>query len=160
MARRAVIAYIADDIPVNYRTSLVLALSVLVFGLQGCGNEGGQNLGGKPTTTTVAVAPTEKLVTKDWAPRETEQALVFNPQPTGKSALWVLVDGVREHPDTKITFDNKPMEDIAITDKVVTGAAPLSFIETPGPKEIVIVEGGTGRRVVVGTFMVKPKASN
>lgn len=145
----------------KYRNSLILILSLLTLGVSGCGDEGGQSLGNKAgRALTSAPAPGEQLVVTDWAPKETEQGVAFNPQPTGKSALWVMVTGVRENPGTMITFDGKPMEDMAITDKVVTGAAPLSFIETPGPKEIAIQEGGTGRRVVVGTFMVKPKTTH
>lgn len=152
------IAYFTGYILMKYRTTFVIAMSVVIIGLQGCGDQGGQNLSGKPGETAAAANPTQPLVVTDWAPRETAQGTIFNQQPNGKSALWFLVEGVREHPDTKITFDGKPMEDIAITGKSVTGAIPISFIETPGPKEIVIVEGGTGRRVVVGTFKVQPKA--
>jgi hypothetical protein len=140
----------------KYGTTLVLMFGVLSMALHGCGDGGGrQNLSG---SRNVAAAPTESLVVTDWGPRETVQGVVFNQQPTGKSALWIMVAGVREHPDTQITFGGKPMEDIAITASVVTGAVSKSYIETPGPKEIVVAEGGTGRKVVVGNFLVKPKA--
>lgn len=132
---------------------LLLALLAVGLGLHGCGDDGGPNLSG-------GAAPTEELVVTEWDPKETTQGVAFNKQPTGKSAIWFAVAGVREHPDTQILFDGKPMEDLGITEKVITGAVPSSYIQTAGPKEIVVKEGGTGRQVVVGTFMVKPKPKN
>lgn len=142
----------------EFGRNLVLMAAALSIGLQGCGDGGGSpNSSG---FANGAAGATQKLVVSEWGPRGTVQGSAFNQQPNGKSALWIMVAGVREHPDTQITFGGKPMEDIAITAKVVTGAVPMSYIETPGSKEIVVREGGTGRKVVVGDFIVKPKAAN
>jgi hypothetical protein len=95
---------------------------------------------------------------KNWGPRETEVSTRFNIQPSGLSAMWVTVEGVSRHPKTHVTFGEYRIEglDLSVQDKVVTFVIDDNLIAQSGVYEVAIIEGNSGRKIVVGDFIVKP----
>ena len=99
----------------------------------------------------------DELVVINWGPRSTEQGKSFNVQPSGKSAIWIEVDGLLNSPDTKVLFGGRPMEDICIHDLGVNAAIPTSYLTDIGTKNVVIEDYHSGKVIFVGEFSIVSK---
>jgi len=93
----------------------------------------------------------------DWGPRETPEGTKFNIQPNGQSAMCVKVKGVSRHPKTHVTFGGKEISgaDVAVQDEAVTFLVRDEIISKSGSYEVAIIEGDTGRKILIGNFEVK-----
>jgi len=98
--------------------------------------------------------PTEMKI-ENWGPQETPKGVKFNIQPNGVSAIWVIATGVSKHPDSYVTFGNNEIKDISVSDNGLTFYVKDELIATQGTFEIAVIEGGTKKRTVIGTFTVK-----
>ena len=93
---------------------------------------------------------------ESWGPQNTPEKTKFNIQPNGSSAVWVKVKGVSRHPKTYVTFGGKEISgiDLAVQDEAVTFIVGDKLIQQSGHYEVAIIEGDTGRKIVVGEFQV------
>jgi len=94
---------------------------------------------------------------ENWGPRETPEGTKFNIQPDGRSAMWVKVKGVSMHPKTHVLFGGNEIsdQDIAVQAESVTFFVRDELIQKSGSYEVAIIEGDTGRRILVGEFNVR-----
>jgi len=94
---------------------------------------------------------------ENWGPRETPVAKKFNIQPNGQSAIWVKVKAISKHPKTHILFDEVVIsgQDLSIAENGVSFLVRDALIRKTGLFKIAIIEGDTGRKIVVGEFQVK-----
>jgi hypothetical protein len=71
--------------------------------------------------------------------------------------MWVKVKGVSMHPKTHVLFGGNEIsdQDIAVQAESVTFFVRDELIQKSGSYEIVIIEGDTGRKILVGEFLVK-----
>ncbi len=101
----------------------------------------------------------KEVKVENWGPRETPEATKFNIQPNGLSAMWVKVKGVSRHPKMHVLFGGNEIsgQDIAVQDEVVTFLVRDEIISKSGPYEVAIIEGDTGRKILIGNFEVKKK---
>jgi hypothetical protein len=99
---------------------------------------------------------TNQIKIENWGPQETPEKTKFNVQPNGQSAMWVTVKGVSRHPKTHVTFGGKEISgpDLAVQDEAVTFIVRDELIQKSGPYEVAIIEGDTGRKILVGEFKV------
>jgi hypothetical protein len=98
--------------------------------------------------------PTEMKI-ENWGPQETTKGVRFNVQPNGVSAIWVIASEMSKHPDTYVTFGNNEIKDISVSDNGLTFYVKDELIASRGAFEIAVIEGGTKKRTVIGTFTVK-----
>jgi hypothetical protein len=129
----------------------ILAFSIYIF-VVSC-SENNHEIETK-TTSAVKV--------ENWGPRETTEGTKFNIQPNGQSAVWVTVKGVSRHPKTHVTFGGKEISgtDLAVQDEVVTFIVRDELIQKSGSYEVAIIEGDTGRKILVGEFIVRSNLKN
>ena len=94
---------------------------------------------------------------ENWGPRETPAGKRFNVQPNGQSAIWVKVKAISKHPKTHILFDKVEISgrDLSVQYIGVTFVVRDVLIRKTGLFKIAIIEGDTGRKIVVGEFQVK-----
>lgn len=105
----------------------------------------------------IALKNTSEVKVENWGPRETPEGTKFNIQPNGLSAMWVKVKGVSRHPKTNVSFGGNMIEgsDLAVQDEAVTFIVRDELIRKSGSYEVAIIEGDTGRKILVGNFEVK-----
>ena len=99
---------------------------------------------------------------ENWGPCETPEGTKFNIQSNGLSAIWVKVKGVSRHPKTHIRFGGNEIsgQDIAVQDEVVTFIVRDELIQKSGSYEVAIIEGDSGRKILVGEFLVRSNLKN
>jgi hypothetical protein len=99
----------------------------------------------------------KEVKVENWGPQETPERTKFNIQPNGLSAMWVKVKGVSRHPKTHVTFGGKEISgaDLAVQDEAVTFMVRDELIQKSGSYEVAIIEGDTGRKILIGNFEVK-----
>jgi hypothetical protein len=99
---------------------------------------------------------------ENWGPQETPEGTKFNIQPNGLSAMWVKVKGVSRHPKTHVIFGGKEISgtDLAVQDEAVTFFVRDELIQKSGSYEVAIIEGDSGRKILVGEFLVKSNFKN
>jgi hypothetical protein len=99
----------------------------------------------------------KEVKVENWGPQETPEGTKFNIQPNGLSAMWVKVTGVSRHPKTHVSFGGNMIEgsDLAVQDEAVTFIVRDELIQKSGSYEVAIIEGDTGRKILVGEFVVR-----
>jgi hypothetical protein len=55
-----------------------------------------------------------------------------------------------------LSFGGRRLEGIVVGNGLVTAVIPDDLFETPGQREIVLTDRGSGRRLIVGAFTVTP----
>ncbi len=96
------------------------------------------------------------LIVKDWGPRETIAGIAFNQQVTGESAMWLSLDGHDPDASHAISFDGHVIDRLVRMDFGFTFCVPSEAYRTPGPKEILLLEGVERKPFRIGVFDVKP----
>lgn len=143
-----------SSIHVFFRRKLIILCAVLsFFALAGCGDQSAEP-GKQSSSHSVA-----ELKAGNWGPQETVAGTPANQQPNGKSAIWIEVTGLNTGVETQVLFGGQPMEDVTASDKLVTAAIPAALLQNPGDLAIIVVEGGSQRKLNVGTFKITPKAA-
>jgi len=137
------------------KTTFFLALALILNNL-GCKEKSPST--NKPVENQ-AQQDLKELKVENWGPRETPEGTKFNIQPNGLSAMWVKVKGVSRHPKTHVRFGGNEIsvQDIAVQDETVTFIVRDELIQKSGPYEVAIIEGDTGRKILIGNFDVKKK---
>ena len=102
-------------------------------------------------------ASTAPLKIMRWGPQSTTVGVVVNPQPDGKAGIWIEVDGVSADKATRLLFGNVPLDNLTVTEKLVTAAIPAALMQRAGRHDVVIIEP-SGRKTPVGSFAVEPAA--
>jgi hypothetical protein len=95
-------------------------------------------------------------IVKDWGPRETVAGTAFNQQATGESAMWISLDGLAPDASHAISFDGHVIDRLVRMDFGFTFCVPGEAYRTPGPKEVLLLEGADKKPVRIGVFDVKP----
>lgn len=94
---------------------------------------------------------------EEWGPRETLENTSFNIQSCGTSAIWVKARGLSNNSKTYILFGGKKIDN----SDIVLGSNFFSFnvrdelIKKSGSYEVAIIEGDTGRKILIGEFQVR-----
>jgi peptidoglycan/LPS O-acetylase OafA/YrhL len=92
----------------------------------------------------------------NWGPKETVVRTPFNAQPDGRSALWIQIDGLTSGTPVVLFFGGQMLENVVVSDKLVTTSVPDALFEQSGSREFVLEAGGVPRqRLVIGSFEVK-----
>ncbi len=92
----------------------------------------------------------------DWGPRETRAKTPFNVQAGGRSAIWITVRGVHPGMPISLSFGGERLEGIVVGEGLVTSVIPDALFATPGERSVVLAQRGAARKLVVGTFSVRP----
>jgi hypothetical protein len=137
-------------ISVSFSVLLLVAASIIA----GCDKSGQAPKQGNIIPT--ATSPSVDIVLQDWGPKDTRLGEPFNIQPDKSSAIWISVTGVKEHPETTVTWAGTALENVFVGPKLVTAAVPASLLQKAGQFDIAIQEGNGGRKLTVGTFTINP----
>jgi hypothetical protein len=137
------------------KTTFFLALALILNNL-GCKEKSPST--NKPVENQ-AKQDLKEVKVENWGPQETPEGTKFNIQPNGLSAMWVKVKGVSRHPKTHVLFGGNEIsgEDISVQDEAVNFIVRDELFSTPGQYEVAIIEGDTGRKILIGNFDVKKK---
>ena len=103
--------------------------------------------------------PAAELKLGNWGPQETPAGTPFNQQPNGKSGLWIEVTGLDLNAGAQVMFGDQPLDDVTVSDKLVTAAIPPALLQAAGDRKVVVIENGSKRQLPVGTFKVTVKAA-
>ena len=133
----------------QFTRTLAILGALAALTLTGCNDNSAEQA--KPQA---AAKPAAELKLGNWGPQETPAGTPFNQQSNGKSGIWIEVTGINVESGAQVMFGDRPLEDLAISDHLITGAIPNELIQAAGDRAIVVIENGTNRKLTVGTFKV------
>lgn len=90
----------------------------------------------------------------DWGPKSTTLDGVVNPQPDGRSAIWLKVAYVRPGSTLELRIGEYVADGLVVTDELITGFIPVAALKTRGTKPVSIADVGTDSCVHVGFLTV------
>ncbi len=102
------------------------------------------------------IAREENILVKivDWGPKSTNLDCIINPQPGGRSAIWLKVAYMRPGATLELRIGEHVADGLVVTDDLITGLIPLPTLKTQGAKPVSIADSSTGNSVHVGFLTV------
>lgn len=102
----------------------------------------------------MAVISEGPCAVSNWGPQSTQAGEAFNPQPDGRSALWVLAPS--SPPTAVLTLAGVELP-TQVSEDVVTALVPdPALYETPGEYPLELFDTVSGNSCRIGTFVVLP----
>ena len=138
----------------QFTRTLAILGALAALTLTGCNDNSAEQA--KPQAAT---KPAAELKLGNWGPQETPAGTPFNQQPNGKSGLWIEVTGLDLNAGAQVMFGDQPLDDVTVSDKLVTAAIPPALLQAAGDRKVVVIENGSKRQLPVGTFKVTAKAA-
>ena len=138
----------------QFTRTLAILGALAALTLTGCNDNSAEQA--KPQA---AAKPAAELKLGNWGPQETPAGTPFNQQPNGKSGLWIEVTGLDLTAGAQVVFGDQPLDDVTVSDKLVTAAIPPALLQAAGDRKVVVIENGSKRQLPVGTFKVTTKAA-
>ena len=138
----------------QFTRTLAILGALAALTLTGCNDNSAEQA--KPQA---AAKPAAELKLGNWGPQETPAGTPFNQQPNGKSGLWIEVTGLDLNAGAQVMFGDQPLDDVTVSDKLVTAAIPPALLQAAGDRKVVVIENGSKRQLPVGTFKVTVKAA-
>ena len=138
----------------QFTRTLAILGALAALTLTGCNDNSAEQA--KPQAAT---KPAAELKLGNWGPQETPAGTPFNQQPNGKSGLWIEVTGLDLNAGAQVMFGDQPLDDVTVSDKLVTAAIPPALLQAAGDRKVVVIENGSKRQLPVGTFKVTVKAA-
>lgn len=138
----------------QFTRTLAILGALAALTLTGCNDNSAEQA--KPQAAT---KPAAELKLGNWGPQETPAGTPFNQQPNGKSGLWIEVTGLDLTAGAQVVFGDQPLDDVTVSDKLVTAAIPPALLQAAGDRKVVVIENGSKRQLPVGTFKVTAKAA-
>ena len=138
----------------QFTRTLAILGALAALTLTGCNDNSAEQA--KPQA---AAKPAAELKLGNWGPQETPAGTPFNQQPNGKSGLWIEVTGLDLTAGAQVVFGDQPLDDVTVSDKLVTAAIPPALLQAAGDRKVVVIENGSKRQLPVGTFKVTVKAA-
>lgn len=90
----------------------------------------------------------------DWGPKSMSVGSVVNPQPGGRSAIWLKVAYVRPGVNLELRIGEHVADGLVVTDGLITGLIPIAALKTQGTQPVSIADANTGGSVHVGFLTV------
>lgn len=90
----------------------------------------------------------------DWGPKSMGSGSVVNPQPGGRSAIWLKVTYVRPGSNLELRIGDHVADGLVVTDDLITGLIPIVALEIQGSQPVSISDVGTGGSVHLGFLTV------
>lgn len=137
----------------HFSRPLAILSVIAAFTLTGCNDNSAEQ-----AKQQAAAKPAADMKLGNWGPQETPAGTPFNQQPNGKSGLWIEVTGLDLTAGAQVLFGDQPLDDVTVSDKLVTAAVAPALLQTAGDRKVVVVENGSKRQLPVGTFKVTAKA--
>lgn len=106
------------------------------------------------TLRVMAVISEGPCPVSNWGPQSTPAGEIFNPQPGGNAALWVLTPS--SPPTAVLTLAGVELP-TQVGEGVVTALVPdPALYQTPGQYPLEIFDTASGKRCQIGIFVVLP----
>jgi len=86
----------------------------------------------------------------DWGPKSTSSDGTANPQPSGRSAIWLKIAYVRPGATLELRIGEHVADGLVVTDDLITGLIPLAALKTQSTQPVSIADANTGSSVHVG----------
>lgn len=90
----------------------------------------------------------------DWGPRSMRQDGVANPQPDGRSAMWLKVSHVRPGADLELRIGDHVADGLVVSDDLITAFIPPAVLKIQGTQPVSILDTRAGALVHVGFVTV------
>ncbi len=90
----------------------------------------------------------------DWGPKLMKVGAVANPQPGGRSAIWLKLDYLRPGSDLKLHIGDYVADELIVTDELITGLMSHAVMKTQGVQAVLISDASTSTNVHVGFLTV------
>lgn len=117
-----------------------LSVLALICALAGCSKEGGYSLPKEQGTS--AEPQFANLRITNWGPRSTKVGKIFNAQPDGQAAFWIIVNQSLDGSDSVIAIDGAPLHS-AVSGAEITASVPASLYAKKGDHTLrVIIKTG------------------
>ncbi len=110
-----------------------------------------------PSPWSLPILAREKAVlvkVADWGPKSIMMGSVANPQPDGRSAMWLKVDYARPKANLELRIGEHVADGLVVTGDLITGLIPIAALKTQGTQPVSISDTGTGSSVHVGFLTV------
>ena len=90
----------------------------------------------------------------DWGPKSMSPIIVVNPQPGGRSALWLKISFVRPGANLELRIGEHVADGLVITNDLITALIPIDVLKTQGAQPVAIYDSITGSSVHIGFLTV------
>lgn len=90
----------------------------------------------------------------DWGPKSMSVDSVANPQPGGRSAIWLKISYVRPGVNLELRIGEHVADGLIVTDDLITGLIPFAPLKTQGVLPVSIADTRTGGSVHIGFLTV------
>lgn len=110
-----------------------------------------------PVPWSVPIIAREKyipVIILDWGPQSMTVGSVANPQPGGRSAIWLKISFVQPGVNFELHIGDHIADGLVVTDDLITALIPFAAIETQGFLPVAISDIRTGSSVHIGFLTV------
>ena len=110
-----------------------------------------------PSPWSVPIIAREKdipLKVLDWGPKSKHKDSVTNPQPDGRSAIWLKIEYLRPGANLELHIGEYIADGLVVTDDLITGLIPIAASTTQGTQPVSILDVKTGGIVHIGFLTV------
>lgn len=90
----------------------------------------------------------------DWGPKSISTDGVVNPQPGGRSAIWLKVECVQPETNLELHIGGYVSDGLVVTDNLITALIPVEVTKVAGVKPVSVSTTVAGSRVHVGFLTV------
>lgn len=118
--------------------AVACGLLLLLVGQQGCCFRT-KGIGADEGVAAISDAtPIDAIEIVGWGPRETRAGVAFNPQGSGRAAIWIRVDRSLDGRRAWIQFDDAFLEG-QVSGETVTAVVPEASYAKPGEHEVRVI---------------------
>lgn len=86
----------------------------------------------------------------DWGPKAMKLNSVANPQPDGRSAMWLKASYVRPNAKLELRIGDHVADGLVVSDELITAFIPAAALKSQGTHPVSIADTGTRASVHVG----------
>jgi hypothetical protein len=90
----------------------------------------------------------------DWGPKSMNIDSTYNPQPGGRSAIWLKITYVRPNANLVLHIGEHVADGLVVTSDLITGLIPFGVLQTHGTQPVSIKDINTGGIVHIGFLTV------